>query len=290
MGTVLFDASEQGQLDNDHHNAWGISFFNTPDTPPTLRITQIEINLRATPGTIGSFVAPVSLSDNVPPYAVRCPGQGNDPDIEQPDIEGFANPAAQIAFSIGGPGNSVLTITFSPFGGDDGFAPCDRFRFGVLVANVATLNQTGDDNNDGDGIGADTVGVKVYFNSGEIAEGNFTDTIDRKNECCDPPTIDPACGSLVVHPTGIPDLPCPPGSAPGNNGQSYVLLQGGSGRRFAVRAQAVVRVPSLFTAIGGDHCGPYCISARATAVYDCEDRRPSLVRVDRYLCPGTPTP
>lgn len=283
VGTVLFDASAQGGGPNppSDDNWWGISFLNTPGTDLTLRITKIEIDLRANPGTSGSFTALPVLSDNVSPHKVGCP-----PGLEQSDISGFTNPGTQITFSLSGPGNSVLTIDFSADGtNDDGFAPCDRFRFGVGLSNVGP---GGNASNDGDGVGADQVGVKVYFSDSTTVEGHFIDTTETSNDCCNPPTTEPVCGSLIVHPAGIPDLPCPPSSAANNNGQSYVLLRGGSGRAFAVRAQAVVPVRSPWCNIFGMNFGVSYVTAHATAVYDCTQQRPRLVRVDKFLCPGSP--
>ncbi len=103
-------------------------------------------------------------------------------------------------------------------------------------------------------------------------------------------------GSLIVHPTGIPDLPCPESSAGNNNGQSYALASGGDRRPFAVRAQAtVIGTPAdgilqaAASSFGLFNFGleGYCVTAKATAVYDCETHRPRLIRVDRFL-PASP--
>jgi hypothetical protein len=91
----------------------------------------------------------------------------------------------------------------------------------------------------------------------------------------------------IVHPSGIPFLPCPPSSAPKNNGQSYVLMSGSGNNDFAVRAQAIVEVDSLARKLLGNCIGPYYVTVKTTARYNCSEDRAWLVRVERFLCPGS---
>ncbi len=269
LGTVLVDATGQGNLGDDA--AWGVAFRDTPQTPPNLTILSIAIDLQAGGGrgTFDFTSFPPTLSDNLP--APVIPGRD--------DIIGFSDPPVQITFSPTTGMPSVLTITFGPDpapGGDAGFEPGDRFRFGALVDGVS--KGTGGD--DGDGIGQDDVVVTVVFAIGGVplppVSGIFFDNRDRSNDCFpDHP----------VHPTEIPDLPCPPSSAPNNNGQSYVGIQG-VGRAYAVRAQATAEVNSLFCRLCGITIGPFAVSAKSTAIYDCAERRPRLVRIETFICPG----
>lgn len=285
LGTVLIDAtaSGSGNLAQDH--AWGISFYNTPTTPPTLQITRIEIDLRAGGGS-GSFLGTATLSDNAPQPAVRDTS-GN----SQPDLVGFTDPSNQITFSYPSPG--VLRIDFAPdldpSGGTDpnGFGPGDRFRFGQDVSNVSSGTGT----NDGDGIGRDKTQVTVYFSLGGVplppVTGTMIDNTERSSDALNPAQVSPITGTLIVHPARVPDLPAPPTSAPNNNGQSYLLLSGGGGnRKFGVRAQAILPL----TPLGGwpfvGTITNYCVQAKATALYDCATGRVQLVRIDQFICPG----
>lgn len=286
LGTVLIDASANGSGNLAQDNAWGISFYNTPSTPPNLQITRVEIDLRADGGG-GSFVGPATLTDNSPQPAVQD-GSGN----SQPDLVGFTDPVNQITFSHPSPG--VLRIDFTPDldpnGGTDpnGFAPGDRFRFGQDVSGVSS----GSGANDGDGIGRDRTRVTVYFSLGGSpllppVQGTMIDNTERSNDALNPAQISPVTGTLIVHPARVPDLPAPPTSAPNNNGQSYLLLAGGgAGRKFGVRAQAIVPL----TPLGGQPfvgaITNYCVQAKATAMYDCATGRVQLVRIDQFLCPG----
>ncbi len=269
LGTVLVDATGQGNLGDDA--AWGVAFRDTPRTPPNLTILSITIDLQAGGGngTFDFISFPPQLSDNLPEPVI--PGRD--------DIVGFSDPHTQITFSETTGTPSALTITFGPDpapGGDMGFEPGDRFRFGAFVDGVS--KGTGGD--DGDGIGQDDVQVTVVFALGGVplppVSGTFFDNRERSQDCYpDHP----------VHPTEIPDLPCPPSSAPNNNGQSYVGIAGGS-NAYAVRAQATSEVNSLLCRICGISIGPFAVSAKSTAVYDCAEQRPRLIRIDQFICPG----
>ena len=216
LGSVLVDATGQGNLGAD--NAWGVAFRDTPETPPNLTILSITIDLQAGGGN-GRFdftSFPPTLSDNLPEPII--PGRD--------DIFGFSDPQAQIVFSPTSGMPSSLTITFLPdpgTGGDQGFEPGDRFRFGAFVDGVS--KGTGGD--DGDGIGQDDVQVTVVFALGGVplppVTGTFFDNKETSNDCYPEPP---------VHPTRIPDLPCPPSSAE----QQRPVVRGHCGR-------AVVRGP-----------------------------------------------
>lgn len=269
LGTVLVDATGQGNLGDDA--AWGVAFRETPRTPPNLTILSITIDLQAGGGhgTFDFVSFPPRLSDNLPEPMI--PGRD--------DIAGFSDPHAQITFFPTSGKPSELTITFGPdtaLGGDPGFEPGDRFRFGAFVDGVS--KGTGGD--DGDGIGRDDVLVTVVFALNGIplppVSGTFFDNRDRSQDCS---------SEYPVHPADIPDLPCPRSSAPDNNGQSYVGIAGGS-NGYAVRAQATAEVKSLICRICGISLGPFSVTAKSTAVYDCAEQRPRLIRIDRFICPG----
>ena len=280
IGTVMIDATGEGNLAAD--NAWGIAFHITPDTPATLRIVSVTIDLQASgeSGTFDFSTAGPELSDNVAPHALVDNSSNT-----QPDIEGFSDPAAQITFVPTGGSPSSLTINFAADPGagiDDGFAPGDRFRFGARIGYVS-MGTGGDD---GDGIGQDGVQVTVTFNVGSPVTAIFADNRDRKKDCFDTAQVEPLSGSLIVHPTGTPNLPCPATSSPANNGQSFVTLPGSGGRNFLVRAQAEVPVKILCASLFSGSASDVCVTAKATAVYNCDTHRVSLIRVDRYICPG----
>ena len=292
-GRVLIDATGSGGGSLAADNAWGISFYNTVDTNPLLRIDRVIIDLRANGGS-GIFIGPAEISDNTPQPAVHDQSANS-----QPDVVGFTDldfdpaPAfGQIAFSY--PAAGVLQIDFSadvnPVGGtDDGFAPGDRFRFGQDVDDVSK----GTGNNDGDGIGQDQVTVTVFFSIGGIPQppltgvvGTFLDNTESSNDCLDPRLISLETGTFIVHPALVPDLPCPPTSAPNNNGQSYVLLNATGSGKFGVRAQAIIPVEPLNLGFLGPIVQlKYCVQAKATAEYDCTTGRVKLVRIDEFICP-----
>lgn len=275
---LIADASGQGSGGLQADNAWGFSLLGNETTPASLQILRIEIDLRGA-GSTGNevFSGAAVLSDNVAPFAVRD-NSGN----TQPDIVGFTNPSSQIVFGpVGGP---VLSIDFLADGtNDSGFQLGDRFRFGVDVENVSTGNGT----NDGDGIGQVEAKITVIYTIAGIVqetfEGFYVDNLRSRNDCLDPADMS-LPGHLIVHPDLIPDVPCPPAAAEGNNGQSIANFSGAGGRPFAVRAQAMVEVPTLC----GSLCGldeVQCVRARVTAVYDCRTRRPRLIRIDEFICP-----
>lgn len=295
-GTVLLDTL--ASLDSDHHNQWGIAFIGGVGVPSDLRIRTVVIDLRTGGGT-GEFNSAPALSGNTPgQWAVGLPGGPS-----QADIWGFntyvANGSSgQIRFFLDTPYR--LRIEFTGDGTDGGFEPCDRFRFGIKVKGVSS----GPFKDDADGIGDDAVGITVVFEQGPVGAptSTFTRTGTYVNRCertcrstalyyasCNSPP-----GDLIVNPEttsqfpqGIPNLPCPAASGENcNTDQSWALVSAGSGRPFAVRAQAVVPVCSPWSNIFGINFGTSYVTGCVTAVYDCSQPRPRLVRVDRYLCPG----
>jgi hypothetical protein len=268
-GTVLIDATAQGPGNLAQDNAWGIVFRPAPDLPDGLTIARITIDLQAGGGS-GRFDFTSSgpiLSENSPIPILPC----------HDDVEGFPNPGSQIVFTPTSGYSPTLTIDFwsDPVSGDRGFEPGDRIRFGARTTGVSS----GSGQDDGDGIGRDQVKVTVVFAINGIplppVSGTFFDNTETSNDC------QPTC---PVHPSGIEDLPCPPASASNNNGQSYVILGGGSGQDFAVRAQAVLAVPSPICKLFGLTIPRYRVSAKTIAIYSCADQRTRLQRVDQYMC------
>ncbi len=317
-GLLLFDATGQGggslggpvqgnQEPKD--NAWGIAFVRLADTPSDLRIRRVILDLRANGGS-GSFNSVPQLSD-AGNDANRWFVKNNSGSERQPDIVGFTDvdtpdaSTGQIRFTL--LNAHRLQIDFfpdidntdpqNPIVVDGGFEPCDRMRFGIDVTDVSSGN-SGDD---GDGIGEDGVGIEVQFetgpagspNPGPIVFGRYFNTQETDCRgtaltypgCNDPPDLIVGVATDPRLPGGIPNLPCPAASSAGNNGQSWTLLGAGSRRPHAVRAQARVEVPTLWRSLFGQCAGPYCITVKTTAMYDCQTGRPRLVLLDDYVCP-----
>jgi hypothetical protein len=71
------------------------------------------------------------------------------------------------------------------------------------------------------------------------------------------------------------------------NGRSIATIgSAGGGGALAVRAQAIVSIPSIWSRLLALCSRPLCVSACATAAYDCSTGRVELIRVDRFICPG----
>jgi hypothetical protein len=297
-GSLLFDVSEQGNTGAE--NAWGISFRATDDSDVNANLRVDRIIIDVDPSGTGearfNFTSsPPILSDNLTQPAVRDTS-GN----SQPDNLGFTlapnAPTTQIFLSPVTGTPSQLEITFGSDGSDLGFSPGDRFRFGALVEKREsnTYQQA-----NGDDIGQIHAKVTVFFSYAGIptsasSEGfyfdNATRGLDRDSDCNNPAIqqFDPV-GNLhwVVHGRQIPDLPCPPTSSATNNGQSFVVLDGaGQGRTFAVQAQGEFEVPMVISQLFGCDFGPFVIQGEAFAYYNCEERRPCLIRIDQTLCPS----
>ena len=283
-GEVLVDATGQGTLETDNNNAWGIAFHQTdPPAPPGLLITRVMINVRPNPGDTAIFAGTPELSSNLVDGLANNAVRDNSSN-SQADVFGFTDPGDQVQFTIGPPW--ILTIQFFPDtipggGTDAGFEVCDRVRFGAEVhARPIGIAQI-----DGDEIGQIPALVTVFFSNGTTATGSMFDNAERRLDCFDPRLIGGECNTFIVHPTMIPDLPCPPSSAAINNGQSYVLIGGTGQREFAVRAQATVNVSPLCRCLCA-FSDDYCVTAKTIAVYNCQTRRPRLIRVDEFICPG----
>jgi hypothetical protein len=283
-GNVLFDASAQGSLDSGNHHEWGIAFQRDENTPDDVTIVELSIDLGADNEAFFHVADGLTLADLATPFKVSDGGTN-----EQPDIAGFPDPASQILWSFsglayGGTRAKVLTFTFAEDvpSGDLGFEPCDRFRFGLNVVRRSSSSQY-----DGDDIGDLGVTVTVTFSNGLQASGTFVNTRFQRQPC-QYQGLDPYCGSIIVHPAGIPDLPCPPVPGQGNNpdGQSFGQLQGQGTRAFGVRAQAIVPVRGPICSLWGVRIGPKYVSAKATALYDCTTDRARLIRVETFICPG----
>lgn len=301
-GNVVFDVTSNGELNSDAHNDWGIAFHPTPNMPAGLRINYIVINLR--PGGVGTltFQQNFTLSDNIP--ATWIVHDNANPRYEQPDLYGFTNYPVQITASYPQPWQLRIDFSADPGpGGDLGFEPCDRFRFGN---DVNFGNSLPGNLRDADGIGAIGTEITVGFSDGSVVTGVYVDTTHPKNcsggqqQCsnfpCDvaqPSLQNPPCPTGLpsqpvkkyVHPTQVDDIPCAAANAPNNNGQALGFVGGPGRRHFAVRAQATVNVSPLCRCLCAFN-DDYCVSTKTIAIYDCVTRRPRLIRVDEFICPG----
>jgi hypothetical protein len=307
-GTVLVDATGQGNLDTGNDNNWGVAFLNEEDTDPDLRICTVTITL---PGSVnerrGYYFHEESLgfadnSNNIFAGYGLC---------EQNDVVGIDTSLIDVDFFFPAPCNNVnahywkqIRFTFPLDGTDNEFGPCERFRFGIDVRNLNTNNCNGSQV-DGDAIGDMGATVTIVFaNTGDgncdPADPARTDQATFQNHTWQDRTclgVDPYCNgypdsldnSHILTPPGITNLPDAAVPGVGNNpdGQSYAFtsVSGGVGA-FTVRAQARIEVPLLCGSFCGIQLGPYSISACATAMYDCELQRPRLIRVEEenYTC------
>jgi len=185
----------------------------------------------------------------------------------------------------------TLTIDFSAIpGGDDGFAPGDHFRFGVAT--------TGDTGHNADGPGEKGVTATIYIDDGGVplppVTLTFADTSEDPDDCFDPalygtpPVPVPPLpllynGDLIVNPSGIPNLPCPPsGNGGPHNHQSYAYSVPGG---YMVRAQKTLPIAPICTSLFGFGMGPTTVTARTTAVWDGDNNQSKLIRVDQFICP-----
>jgi hypothetical protein len=188
-----------------------------------------------------------------------------------------------------------------------GFDPEDRIRFGANVID------------EGNGeLGADVLGACgttaiICFNDNTTVTETFEDNDEKRGEClqcvdvatwgsntpldiidCNNPPETAGNHGLIIHPRNIPDLPCPAASGNNTNGQAILTASnsGGGAFPFAVRAQATVKVKSLFCELCGISLGPFYITAKETAFYDCARRCPRLIRIEpgNFFCPGPADP
>ena len=302
IGEVLVDASSQGNL--AANNAWGISFraSSQDSINQNLRIRRVIIDVDPDDIDVAHFDGTATLSDNSQP-AVH-----DNASNEQPDNYGWNQtpptqdpqagpPSDQISFSFDKPSPSTskprqLIMDFQSAGSDDGFSPGDRFRFG---ANVLIQNNGGRFGEaSGDEVGQIATRVTIFFQLGgqdlDPVVATLVDSGGRRNNCLDNEFFTDPLGiqHLIVHEDRIVDLPCPPNasSQPSNNGQSRTIVGGSGEREFAVRAQKTIQIPSLSCRFCGNLFGPYTITAKATAMYECDTRRPRLIRVrpENFIC------
>lgn len=284
---LLIDASAQGNLGGPgNDNQWGVSFFTSPnmDVNDLLRITRIEIDIDPLGNTANRFVdvslgVAAELSSNAPANWKITAGGG------QPDNY-FIGTAPPIVFSRID-NDTTLSIDFDPGMTYDGLAPGERFRFSTNVRG----GQNGTQQLSGDDVGTIPAEIRIYYAYDGVPVPlpnvfSKQDNTDQQNACVSmTSTDDLGLVHIVEHPTLIPDLPCPPTSSSGNNGQSYVLANVmGTPQHFAVRAQASIEVPSVIQAICGIPLGPWGVSAKSTAYYDCTTGDPKLIRVDLFQC------
>ncbi len=149
----------------------------------------------------------------------------------------------------------TLRINFNPGEFEPPSNPNDDstwefIRFGASLNGFGPPAYPGGDNNDGDMFGLYGAKARVFFSDNTSCEVEFVDT-------------------------------------GGDDDRSEAVCGGGTGEPFAVRAQAIVNVPIM--------CGPfflfaedsYCVSANATAMYDCNTGRARLVRIrnENFICP-----
>jgi hypothetical protein len=197
----------------------------------------------------------------------------------------------------------TLAVEFpdSP-GAPNGFDLMDRLRFGARVRDAAGGGPGSQ--LDADEIGHCMTQVTVCFNDGTSCTVTFVDTDEPGNTCLQcvdvapwginvqPPPNSATNRGLIIHPLGVPDIPCAAGSGNNNNGQSLAMLGtglcavGGSGRAFAVRAHTTFQVPSIVCELFCIPIGPFNVTACADALYDCQTRRPRLYHLEErnFLC------
>ncbi len=298
-GSVLIDATENGGLQTANNHEWGISFKAIGDLPDqdNLRIYRIDINVNPdpTPGNTTNYVFSGTPQVAITDSNDKISGIGSSSGLSQNDnfLQEIDRDDIDLEIVAGSP--QILRITFPDGDTDlyDGLVPGDRFRFGARV--IDTTRPTSNNQVNGDEVGGVTE-VTVFFSyagSPDSTEtGTLVDTMDKGNNCgSDAYIFTDAIDKdhVIVHPTNTVDLPCPAAAASGNNGQSYVEI-GSSGTPlfYAVRAQATIGVPSVIQAICGFELGPWGVSAKATAYYDCELSDPKLIRVDVWECDPRP--
>ncbi len=195
-------------------------------------------------------------------------------------------------------GNLSGKILAIDFCNPDVMVGCDTFEAGDHIRFGATVTNAGVGNFDGDDIGDMNAEVTICYSDGSFQQGTFTDTTDNPNggalNCsnvtfaswgeCFPGGLNGSTGRHGMSVAGLaPDQPVPPGSAANNNGQSLVSFNsaaGSTGIGFAVRAQATYVVPSICRNIFGIPIGPFNVTAKADAIYDCTTRRPRLYHLD----------
>lgn len=308
-GTVLIDATGEGNLDTGNDNNWGVAFINEEDTPLNLRICTIAIRLPPAIGNRNWYFDPLTFAfaDNSNNIFANEP-----PACDQNDLVGLNTGLIGVSWAgdapcNGQPGDDFykeIRFSFPLDGSVNEFAPCDRFRFSVAVRDVNLNNCHATAQGDGDLMGQiGTTATIVFADSGagscdppdpaRTDTATFQDFTYRNRQCtgeyefCNG-FVNPLDRSHILTPPGIPNLP---NGAIQNNqnkdGQSFAISSGPGGEyQYAVRAQARIEVPLLCGSFCGIHLGPYYVSACTTAMYDCELQRPRLIRVEaeNYTC------
>jgi hypothetical protein len=243
------------------------------------------------------------LQDNCPNGQGGPSAQADVHGIDGSDVQFYydvdpMNPCASGTLVAGPVGvlSTSLAIEFpnNDLDPEERFDITDRIRFGALVTDTMSNGQL-----DADAVGSVATEITICYTDGVSTfdcTGTFVDTTHRSNECAQcaslaswginvqPPPGSSTNQGLIIHPTGIPDIPCAPGSSANNNGQALgnVALGncsgpgGGSGLAFAVRAQATYPVPSIAQQLFGLPIGPFTVSARADALLECSVPGPRL--------------
>ena len=293
FGTLLLDATGVSPMSAD--NAWGLNFKpSDPTAPAGLTISQVVLNLRAGGDTDAEFqpltTAPV-ISDNSPRII-----------SSQNDVFGLSNAAltlttagtvrtwanSQVRFVWNSTLPYILTIRFLPFGGDAGFEPNDRIRFGARIRRLG--------GNDGDDPGRSRVTATVTFAIAGVDQappdvGTFADSRFAKNN---PIPLDPD-----LTPNSAPYLlPNALSTKTSDDKQSYAVVYGGgtltvggggggtvAGNEYAVLAQGRVNVTPICGGLMGGILGIFQVQAKTTAYFSCVDLCPRIVRVDQFIYP-----
>jgi Putative Flp pilus-assembly TadE/G-like len=298
-GLVVFDVTSNGEL-NDNQNEWGIAFHPTPGMPAGLRINYVIITLHPIAGVADlKFQADFEISPNDPGQFRVHDNSG----YQQPDVFGFSDVETiidsftQVVPSYS-PDQRQLRIDFleDQVGGDLGFQPCDRIRFGNGVQfNIDNSVPNHGNLGDADGIGEFHTEITVGFSNGSVATGLFSNTTHTKNDCFNPgqlsavgcPADTNGTPKKFVHATKIDDLPYPQANTPDNNGQALGFISGpGGAGKFGIRAQASLNVQPFLGNVFLGNLTEYCVQATTVAEYDCATHQVRLVHIDTFVCPG----
>jgi Flp pilus assembly protein TadG len=287
LGTVLFDASSGPNM--QQINAWGIN-FSPVTTATNLTIDSVTIDLQET-DTDAFFdfsLNPPELSDNLSNKVMYQDIAGSQADVSGLTGAAVTRPVTpvvsgtqttwtygQVSFVHDSTTPHLLTIRFLASGSDTGFNPGDRIRFGAQIDSLGA-------NDDGDAVGASPVSVTTTFALSGTTQPpiavNFADSNFRHILANYPAHLSPVSTNATYL------LPQAPAAENNNDNQSYVELTGGgtAGTAFGVRARATVDVTSICSSIFGANFGPYSVSADTTAMYDCTNQCPQIIRVDNF--------
>lgn len=299
---LLFDATSGASMQGE--NSWGINFDwqTSPTTPSNLTIASVVYNLRNLDAD-----ARFDLSTTAPTISTAVVGGATPPIYVDPNLQddtsGLDSSSltlvtagtvrtwynSQVEFVWDSNAPHILTINFrnrlaaDPTIDFNYFHPGDRIRFGARVIDLSS----GNENDDGDGVGEERARVAVTFAIGGLVQpttsnGTFVNTNYGKET--PPADIDPAIEQ--------PGPPPPPRQPPyfvlpytaalgAQNDNQSVLRMGsaGGGRAPAVRAQAAAPVNSVCCRFFDKVLPLFHVSACATAKYDCATQRTELIRV-----------